>query len=197
MPDECAEHPLDRQMRLAGVGRAQNSDKPRDVAPRWRAIHVPSMWTMAARPASLRRLFKCAFRRGLPHFSLTGSRRRRSCPCAPRRQFRPNSRYERFGGNHMYHGQVEGTDLVVLDKRFGQLFAGYMRVDPPLDRLGLGRGSGLVRGRALSDLVGHSQQPDAALRRGIGRRSPSSVRPRTIRTATPSTTRAGSSPAST
>ena len=28
----------------------------------------------------------------------------------------------------MYHGQVEGTDLVVLDKRFGQLFAGYMRV---------------------------------------------------------------------
>ena len=28
----------------------------------------------------------------------------------------------------MFHGQVEGTDLVVLDKRFGQLFAGYMRV---------------------------------------------------------------------
>ena len=28
----------------------------------------------------------------------------------------------------MYHGQVEGTDLVVLDKRFGQLFAGYQRV---------------------------------------------------------------------
>ena len=28
----------------------------------------------------------------------------------------------------MYHGQVEGTDLVVLDKRFAQLFAGYMRV---------------------------------------------------------------------
>ena len=28
----------------------------------------------------------------------------------------------------MYHGQVEGTDLVVLDKRFGKLFAGYMRV---------------------------------------------------------------------
>jgi gluconolactonase len=28
----------------------------------------------------------------------------------------------------MYHGQVEGTDLVVLDQRFGKLFAGYMRV---------------------------------------------------------------------
>ena len=28
----------------------------------------------------------------------------------------------------MFHGQVEGTDLVVLDKRFAQLFAGYMRV---------------------------------------------------------------------
>jgi gluconolactonase len=32
------------------------------------------------------------------------------------------------GGKIMFHGQVEGTDLVVLDKRFGQLFAGYMRV---------------------------------------------------------------------
>ena len=28
----------------------------------------------------------------------------------------------------MFHGQVEGTDLVVLDKRFSELFAGYMRV---------------------------------------------------------------------
>ena len=28
----------------------------------------------------------------------------------------------------MFHGQVEGTDLVVLDKRFSKLFAGYMRV---------------------------------------------------------------------
>ncbi len=28
----------------------------------------------------------------------------------------------------MFHGQVEGTDLIVLDKRFGKLFAGYMRV---------------------------------------------------------------------
>src|SRR3984885_11153016 len=36
--------------------------------------------------------------------------------------------------------------------------------DPALDRLGLGRGSSLVRGRPLSYLVGHPQQPDAALR---------------------------------
>ena len=28
----------------------------------------------------------------------------------------------------MYHGQLDGTDLVVLDKRFAQLFTGYMRV---------------------------------------------------------------------
>ena len=28
----------------------------------------------------------------------------------------------------MHYGQLEGTDLVVLDKRFAQLFAGYMRV---------------------------------------------------------------------
>ena len=28
----------------------------------------------------------------------------------------------------MFHGQHEGTDLVVLDKRFSKLFAGYMRV---------------------------------------------------------------------
>ena len=28
----------------------------------------------------------------------------------------------------MFYGQVEGTDIVVLDKRFASLFAGYMRV---------------------------------------------------------------------
>ena len=33
------QHALDRQMRLARVGRAQNGDEPRGVAPRWRAIH--------------------------------------------------------------------------------------------------------------------------------------------------------------
>ena len=35
-----SEHPLDRQMRLARIGRAQNGDEPRGVAPRWRAIHA-------------------------------------------------------------------------------------------------------------------------------------------------------------
>src|ERR1700722_17893346 len=45
-----------------------------------------------------------------------------------------------------------------------RLYAG----DAPLDWFGLGRGPSLVCGRPLSHLVGHSQQPDAALRRGIG-----------------------------
>ncbi len=34
----------------------------------------------------------------------------------------------RFGESAMHYGQVEGTDLVALDKRFKRLFAGYMRV---------------------------------------------------------------------
>jgi gluconolactonase len=29
----------------------------------------------------------------------------------------------------MFYGQIEGTDFVVLDKRFKQLFAGYARVE--------------------------------------------------------------------
>src|SRR4029077_4800428 len=40
--------------------------------------------------------------------------------------------------------------------------------DAPLDRRDLGGGPSLVCGRPLSHLVGHSQQPDAALCRGIG-----------------------------
>src|SRR5580698_29594 len=63
-----------------------------------------------------------------PHFSLTGGRRRRSCPCAPKAPTSAEQSPQQLGGSRMYHGQVEGTDLVVLDKRFGQLFAGYMRV---------------------------------------------------------------------
>jgi gluconolactonase len=31
-------------------------------------------------------------------------------------------------GRDVFYGQIEGTDLVVLDKRFAQLFTGYMRV---------------------------------------------------------------------
>src|ERR1700730_9536681 len=62
------------------------------------------------------------------HFSLTGGRRRRSCPCAPKAPPLAEHSPQQLGGSRMYHGQVEGTDLVVLDKRFGQLFAGYMRV---------------------------------------------------------------------
>ena len=36
-----SQHAFDRQMRLARIGRAQNGDEPRGVAPRWRAIHDP------------------------------------------------------------------------------------------------------------------------------------------------------------
>ena len=36
-----SQHALDRQMGLAGIGRPQNGDEPRGVAPRWRAIHDP------------------------------------------------------------------------------------------------------------------------------------------------------------
>ena len=42
---------------------------------------------------------------------------------------RPERSPQQMGGsNHVSTGNVEGTDLVVLDKRFAQLFAGYMRV---------------------------------------------------------------------
>src|SRR5580692_1006565 len=44
-----------------------------------------------------------------------------------------------------------------------RLYAG----DAPLDRRDLGGGPSLVCGRPLSHLVGHSQQPDAALCRGV------------------------------
>ena len=77
-------------------------------------------------------------------------------PLLPLRAEGANLEQERHGKRgeaDMFHGQVEGTDLVVLDKRFGQLFAGYQRVDPPLDRLDVGRGACVVRGWALSHLV--------------------------------------------
>jgi len=36
---------------------------------------------------------------------------------------------ERYGRRAVYHGQVEGTDFVVLDPRFKPLFAGYARIE--------------------------------------------------------------------
>ena len=53
-----SQHALDRQMRLARIGRAQNGDEPRGVAPRWRAIHAASMWTDAGRRRKPLRSFK-------------------------------------------------------------------------------------------------------------------------------------------
>ncbi len=86
------------------------------------------MWTMQARAARLKRLFKCTSCRADCHFSLTLERQRHSCPCEPKAPTLAERSPQPLGGSRMHYGQVEGTDLVVLDKRFGQLFAGYMRV---------------------------------------------------------------------
>ena len=75
------------------------------------------------------------------------------------------------GGNEpCIYGQIEGTDFVVLDKRFRAAVRGLYPGRPAVDGRGLVGGPGLVRRRALSRLVGHSQQPHAALRRGVGPR---------------------------
>src|ERR1700678_3791779 len=86
------------------------------------------MWRMLADTASLSARFSARFSLRRPHFSLTGGRRGRSWPCAPKAPTSAEQSPQETGGRIMFHGQVEGTDLVVLDKRFGQLFAGYMRV---------------------------------------------------------------------
>ena len=99
-------------------------------------------------------------------------------------------------GKDMF-GVIEGTGFEILDPRFAACIDDNARVERLVDRRRAGRGPGLVRGRPLSDLVRHSEQPHDALRRDRRRSSPSSASLRTIPTATPSTTRAGSSPAST
>ena len=94
----------------------------------------------------------------------------------------------------MYHGQVEGTDLVVLDKRFGQLFAGYMRVTRHWTGPIWAEGPAwFAAGRYLiwSDIPNNRMLRFARNRAGSVFR-----RPPTIRTAIRSTTRAGWSPAS-
>ena len=40
-----------------------------------------------------------------------------------------NDRRRKWGERAMFYGQIEGTDFVVLDKRFSELFAGHIRVD--------------------------------------------------------------------
>jgi gluconolactonase len=40
-----------------------------------------------------------------------------------------NGRRRKWGERAMFYGQIEGTDFVVLDKRFSELFAGHIRVD--------------------------------------------------------------------
>ena len=85
---------------------------------------------MPAVPASLRRHTQRAdLFHGLSSLFLDMMHRRRSCPCAPEAPTSVRTVAQQpLGGSIMYYGQVEGTDLVVLDKRFAKLFAGYMRV---------------------------------------------------------------------
>ena len=64
----------------------------------------------------------------------------------------------------MFYGQVEGTDIVVLDKRFKPLFAGHIRVERLWTGAVWSEGPAWFAAGPLSRLVGHPQQPHAALR---------------------------------
>src|ERR1700722_8850968 len=126
------------------------------------------MWRMSARPASLdARLSARIFFRRQSLFLDMG----RAAPLLPLRAGGANlSRTvatSNGGKTHVPrtsrgHGPCRAGQA--LREAIRRIYAG----DAPLDRFRLGRGSGLVRGWPLSHLVGHSQQPDAALRRGIG-----------------------------
>ena len=71
------------------------------------------------------------------------------------------------------------------------------RADPAaVDRRAVGRRAGVERAGALSRVERHSEQPADALARRTTAASACSARPRTTATATRSTSRAGSSPAS-
>ena len=57
----------------------------------------------------------------------------------------------------MFYGQVEGTDIVVLDKRMKPLFAGYARVERLWTGARWSEGPAWFARRPLSRLVGHPQ----------------------------------------
>jgi hypothetical protein len=69
----------------------------------------------------------------------------------------------------MWHGQIEGTDIIVLDPRFKNCFAGHVRAERLWSGGALGGRSRLVRGGPLSRLVGHSEQSHDAVRRTLRR----------------------------
>ena len=96
----------------------------------------------------------------------------------------------------MFYGQIEGTDFVVLDKRFSELFAGHIRVDRSVDGAVWSEGPAwFAAGRYLiwSDIPNNRmlRYDDASGHVSVFRQ------PSRIQTATLSTTRDGSSPAST
>ena len=95
----------------------------------------------------------------------------------------------------MFYGQIEGTDFVVLDKRFKRLFAGYARVER------LWTGARWSEGPAWFPAGRYLVWSDIPNNRMLRYDEPSgdvsvSASPPSTRTATQSTTRAGSSPAS-
>ena len=63
----------------------------------------------------------------------------------------------------MWYGQLEGTGIEVLDARFKALFAGYIRVDRLWTGARWSEGPAWFAAGPLSRLVGHPQQPHAAL----------------------------------
>ena len=107
----------------------------REASPRAGERFMSVMWTMRARPAS-----SCAC---LLH-AITGGRTlvldRWATPLLPLRaegaNLGPNSHHSKLGGtSSCTHGQIEGTDLVVLDKRFGGALRRLHAGDASLDRL--------------------------------------------------------------
>ena len=97
----------------------------------------------------------------------------------------------------MHYGEVEGTGIVTLDPRFNQCFAGHVRVERLWTGARWAEGPAwFAAGRYLiwSDIPNNRMMRFDAT---PAIRCRSSASAPTIPTATPSTTRAGSSPAST
>ena len=110
---------------------------------------------------------------------------------------RPMNRQRNEGGQAMSETMGE---YLIIERPFGNLIGGNMRLRQAVDRLRLGRGAGLFPRRRLPPVQRHPQQPHHALRarpyRPRRARSASTASPATTPTATPATCRAGWSPAS-
>src|SRR5271168_2082944 len=104
----------------------------------WPSIRSTARWVfpvlVGPRTAMSREASPRAGERFMPVNVANGRARRKSrrSPCRSRSEaptLAPMT-VAAFGGKRaMFYGQVEGTDFVVLDKRFEPLFAGYARVE--------------------------------------------------------------------